>query len=69
MDPISQVQSDLQGALADPKTTADEIQDKVAALRNARQKAKADLDAAQKDLLELLTADQEAILVSLGYLD
>jgi hypothetical protein len=34
-----------------------------------RENAKADLAAAEKDLLELLTAYQEAVLVNLGYLD
>ena len=61
--------SDLQATLADAKTTPEQIQDKLAALRAARQKARAELAAAQKDILELLTPDQEAILVNLGLLD
>jgi hypothetical protein len=39
------------------------------AVRSARQKARIDLAAARKDLLQLLTLDQEATLVSLDYLD
>ena len=35
----------------------------------ARQKAQTNLEAAQKDLRQLLTADQQAVLLSLGYLD
>ncbi len=66
---VSQAQADLQAALADAKTSVAEIQEKTAALRKAREKAKADLDAAQKDLLLVLTADQQLVLVSLGYLD
>jgi hypothetical protein len=66
---VSQAQADLQAALADAKTPIAELQEKMAVLRKAREKAKADLDAAQKDLLRVLTADQQLVLVSLGYLD
>jgi Spy/CpxP family protein refolding chaperone len=66
---ISQAQADLKTVLDDPKHTPAEVREKVAAVRKARQKARGDLDAAQKDLLEMLTAEQEAVLVSLGYLD
>ena len=59
----------LQTAAADPKTSADEIKKKVAAVRLARQRARAKLEAAKKELLELLAPDQEAVLVGLGYLD
>ncbi|MFI5377783.1 MAG: hypothetical protein ACHRHE_00635 [Tepidisphaerales bacterium] len=65
---ISQAQADLQAAL-DAKSPVAELQEKMAALRKAREKAKADLDAAQKDLLRILTADQQLVLISLGYLD
>ena len=68
-DPSAQLRADLQAVLDDPKASPDEIREKLAALRKAREKAKADLEAAQKDLLELLTAYQEAVLVNLGYLD
>ena len=69
MDPTSQAQADLKAVLDDPKSTLDQIQEKLSALRQSRQKTKADLDAAQKDLRLLLTSDQEAVLVSLGCLD
>jgi hypothetical protein len=68
-DPSAQFRADLQAALDDPKASSEEIREKLTALREAGKKAKADLAAAQKDLLELLTAYQEAVLVSLGYLD
>jgi len=68
-DPLAQVRADLQTALDDPKASPQDIQTKVAALREAREKARADLLAAQKDLLELLTSFQEAVLVCQGYLD
>jgi hypothetical protein len=41
----------------------------VAAVRLARRKARERLEAAKKELLDLLAPDQEAILVGLGYLD
>jgi Spy/CpxP family protein refolding chaperone len=66
---IAQAQADLKTTLSDPKHTPDEIREKVLAVRKARQKVRADLEAAQKDMLRLLTAEQEAVLVSLGYLD
>jgi hypothetical protein len=38
-------------------------------VRDARAKTKADIQVARKELMLILTPDQEAILVSLGYLD
>jgi Spy/CpxP family protein refolding chaperone len=66
---ISQAQAELKNVLNDPKHTAAEVKEKVAAVRQARHKARGELEAAQKDLLLLLTAEQEAVLVSLGYLE
>ena len=66
---ITQAMAALQAAAADPKTSPDELKKKVAAVRIARQKARAKLEAAKKELLELLAPDQEAVLVGLGYLD
>lgn len=68
-DGVSQAYLDLRAAVDDSKITPEEIQAKLQAVREARQKARTDLDAATRDLLELLTCQQEAILVSLGYLD
>ncbi len=67
--PLSQAQSELRTVLDDPKHTKADVEEKVAAVRKARQKARADLEAAHKDLLQMLTATQEAVLVSLGYLE
>jgi outer membrane protein TolC len=64
-----QTMTELQTAAADPKTTPEQLKAKIAAVRAARQKAQAELEAAEKDLLQLLTADQEAMLIGLGYLD
>jgi hypothetical protein len=51
------------------KATPDEYREQLAAYRAARAKAQRDLEAAQKDLLLLLTPDQEALLVTLRCLD
>jgi phage gpG-like protein len=66
---VSQAQADLKAVLDDPKHSKAEVEEKIAAVRKARQKARADLEAAQKDLLQMLTASQEAVLISLGYLE
>ncbi len=61
--------AELKTALADASTSPEQVKAKLAAVRSARQKAINDLAVAQKSLLPLLTASQEATLVSLGYLD
>jgi hypothetical protein len=66
---VMQKLTDLQKTLADPKATPEELKEKIAAVNKERKKAKAELEAAQKDLRKLLTADQEAILIGLGFLD
>jgi Spy/CpxP family protein refolding chaperone len=66
---VSVAIADLRASVTDAKSTPAQLQEKIAAVRKARQQAQADLAAAQKQLLELLTPDQEAVLVSLGYLD
>jgi Spy/CpxP family protein refolding chaperone len=67
--PLIQARADLRTALDDPKTSPDAVREAVAAVRQARRKARAALADAGKDLLELLTVDQEAMLVALGHLD
>jgi Spy/CpxP family protein refolding chaperone len=66
---ITQAQAELKTTLNDPKHTTEDVAEKVAAVRKARQKARDDLDKAQKELVKMLTADQQAVLVSLGYLE
>ena len=55
--------------MTDEKVTPKQIKAKIAAIRAARQKAKTKLEAARKELLELLSPEQEAVLVSQGYLE
>ena len=61
--------TELKTALAGEAPVTEQITAKVAAVREVRKKAVTDLAAAQKNLLLLLTPDQEATLVSLGYID
>jgi hypothetical protein len=68
-DTVSQAAADLQSVLDDPTTPPTEREEKTAALREAKDKVKADYEAKQKDLRELLTDDQVAVLVKLGYLE
>ena len=59
----------LRNILAKKDATNDEIKTILQAYRDARAKAKAELEKAQKDLKEVLTLRQEAQLVQMGLLD
>lgn len=67
--PVSKAASDLRKALDEKSTPADDISKKLASYREARASAKDALVKAQKELKELLTARQEALLVLSGTLD
>ncbi len=60
---------ELREAVAEPEASKDALAGRVAAMRKARQKARADYEAAQQALLGALTPRQEAILMTLGVLD
>jgi hypothetical protein len=66
---VQQKQSDLRETLQNNDATADDVKAKVAALRDARAKAKAELAQAQDDLRQILSLRQEAALVSFGILE
>ena len=65
---LAQAISDLSAALADTTTTLDQLKERLAIVRDAREKTKADVEEARKELLLILTTDQEAVLVALGYM-
>ena len=67
--PIAKAAADLRDAVDKKDTPQEEIATKLKALRDARAKAKADLEAAQKDLQSVLTPRQEAVLVSNNVLE
>jgi hypothetical protein len=66
---IQQAQRDLATTLENKDAKPDEIKAKLATLRDAREKAKKDLTAAQGELKELLTQRQEAVMVMMGFLE
>ena len=59
----------LQTTLDDKNAKPEDVKAKLAALRDARTKAKAELGTAQDDLKSLLTSRQEAIMVEYGFIE
>lgn len=66
---VQKAAASLRSALEDKSISADEIASRLAAYRQAKEQAKADLVKAQADLKELLSQRQEAQLVMMGMLD
>lgn len=67
--PVTKASRDLRTALENKDTPSEEIAKRLAALREAREKARAELTSAQKELKEVLTQRQEAVLVTFGMLE
>jgi uncharacterized protein YhaN len=67
--PLRKATAELRTTVENKAATPEEIAAKLAAVREARAKANADLDAARKDLLAILTPRQEAVMVAAGMLD
>jgi hypothetical protein len=67
--PLAQASKDLQATLDNKAAKPEEIKAKLEALRAARAKAREELKAAQKDLTDVLTQRQEAVLVGMGLLE
>ena len=67
--PIAKASSELRDAVEKKDTPQEEIATKLKALRDAKAKSKAELEAAQKDLQAVLTPRQEAVLVSNSVLE
>lgn len=66
---IAQAQRELWTVLEKKDAPPEDIKKKLTAYREARDKARAELQAAQKELKELVTARQEALLVMRGMLE
>jgi Spy/CpxP family protein refolding chaperone len=66
---LAQAQTELKTVLDDPKHTKAQVEEKITAVRKAREQARTDLVEAQRDLARMLTPSQQAIMVSLGYLE
>ena len=67
--PVSKAAAELDTLLENKDAPDADVAAKLTALREARAKARADLQAAQKELQEVLTPRQEAVLVSLGMVE
>jgi Spy/CpxP family protein refolding chaperone len=67
--PLSTAQNELRTAIESDASSPEDIDKKLAAVRAARTDAQAKLEAARKDLKEVLTPKQEAQLVLLGILE
>jgi hypothetical protein len=67
--PVQVAAQDLRQALDNKDTSADAIQKKLDAYREARAAANKKLQDTQKALMDLLTQRQEAVLVMMGMLD
>jgi hypothetical protein len=66
--PASESQQ-LRDALQNESTSPAEIKAKLTAVRESRKKSQAELTAAREELRKVVTARQEAVLVSIGVLD
>jgi hypothetical protein len=66
---VSQAQRELRTALENRSAPAEEIAKKLAALREAREQARTQLQAAQKELKAAVNPRQEAALVLAGMLE
>jgi Spy/CpxP family protein refolding chaperone len=67
--PAQQASDDLRQTLENKSATPEEIAAKLKAVREARAKAKEAVATASKDLKEVLTQRQEAVLVNMGMLE
>ena len=68
-DPVEKASQELQETLDKDAPSSTEIQNKLLALRGAKEQAKQKLVAAQQKLREVLSVKQEAQLVLMGMLD
>jgi Spy/CpxP family protein refolding chaperone len=69
MTPVQEAAKELQDSLGSKDASPDEVKAKLTALRDARNKLQSDLQRAQDQVRELLTARQEAVLVMAGMLN
>jgi hypothetical protein len=66
VSPVAKATKDLRAALKDPHTSEEAFGARLRAWREAHEKAKTDLATAQKDLTDVLTVRQEAVLMQMG---
>jgi len=68
-NPVHELQRTLQNTFFDQSATVEKLNVNLMSLRQARAKARADLVEARKELIELVTARQESLLVIMGILE
>ena len=66
---LSKAMTQLQTTLENQTASPDDIKKQLTAVREAREKARAELAVAQEDLKKILTVRQEALLVTMGQLN
>lgn len=66
---VAKARTELNTTLENKSASPDEIKAKLKAYRDAREQARADLQAAQRELKEVCSVRQEATLVMLGALE
>src|SRR5262249_43321905 len=62
-NPVQELQKSLDGAFFDSTVSTQQLQNRLAALRDTQARARQDLAAARSELIDLLTARQEVMLV------
>jgi chromosome segregation ATPase len=67
--PLEKAQAQLRTTLENTSATPEQVKKDLTALREAKEKAKQELAAAQKELQKVVTVKQEANLVLMGLLD
>ncbi|QOV89191.1 hypothetical protein [Humisphaera borealis] len=67
--PVAKAAAELRAVTENKEAAAADVKAKLDAYRAAKAKAKEELALAQKELTELLTPKQEAVMVSMGMLD
>jgi hypothetical protein len=67
--PAGKAMQDVREAAADEAASSEELVKRIAAVREARKKARADYEAAQQELNDALTPRQQAVLMTLGVIE
>jgi hypothetical protein len=68
-NPVVRALNELTTTATEATASPESLAEKIAAVRAARQKARANLKSSEDDLRRLLTPKQEAVLIGAGYLD
>ena len=67
--PLGKAMEDVRAAADDKDMSAEEVAKRLATLKEEREKARAEYEAAQKELSDVLTPHQQAILATMAILE